>query len=239
MIKINFTSWTYECPFCKKLQAFSQNNISYISTGYKIAYSQREKEYKKEDVTVFHIKCTNRDCERITVVAKNNEGKKQWDLIPENVYTEYPEYIPEQIRNDYKEACMIIDKSPKAAATLLRRCLQGMIHDFWGIVEKDLNAEITSLKDKVTATQWQAIDRLRKLGNIGAHMEKDVNLIIDIKPNEALQLKAVIELLLEKWYIARYEEEQLYNQIIELSDTKEQERKAVKADEGVTNNDQL
>ena len=133
---------------------------------------------------------------------------------------------------------MIIDKSPKAAATLLRRCLQGMIHDFWGIIEKDLNAEITSLQGKVSASQWQAIDRLRKLGNIGAHMEKDVNLIIDIKPNEALQLKAVIELLLEKWYISRYEEEQLYKDIIELSDNKEQERKVIKSNEGVTNNDQ-
>lgn len=237
MIKIDFKNFTYECPFCKSQQAFSHNNMDEETAGFRIHCGYRDKEDKIEDIKVFHIKCTNKACGKITVVAKGYEGKKQWDIIPENVYTEYPEYIPEQIRNDYKEACMIIDKSPKAAATLLRRCLQGMIHDFWGIVEKDLNAEITSLQDKVTATQWQAIDRLRKLGNIGAHMEKDVNLIIDIKPNEALQLKAVIELLLEKWYIARYEEEQLYNQIIELSDTKEQERKAVKADEGVTNND--
>ena len=236
MIKIDFKNFTYECPFCKRQQAFSQNNADDTFVGYRIRYTNRE-EYENRDMRIYHIKCTNKNCGKLTVIAKSEHGIKQWDLIPENVYTEYPEYIPEQIRNDYKEACMIIDKSPKAAATLLRRCLQGMIHDFWGIIEKDLNAEITSLQGKVSASQWQAIDRLRKLGNIGAHMEKDVNLIIDIKPNEALQLKAVIELLLEKWYISRHEEEQLYKDIIELSDNKEQERKVIKSNEGVANND--
>ncbi len=44
-----------------------------------------------------------------------------------------------------------------------------MIHDFWGIYEKNLNAEITTLKDKVTSAQWAALDGLRKIGNIGAH----------------------------------------------------------------------
>ena len=35
-----------------------------------------------------------------------------------------PDYIPEAIRTDYLEACSILDKSPRAAATLARRCLQ-------------------------------------------------------------------------------------------------------------------
>lgn len=237
MINIDFKNHTYECPFCNKTQAFSNDNATENNAGYKIFYGQRDKSIINEDVVIYHIKCNNKNCKKITVVAKKLNEDKQWDLIPENVCKDFPDYIPEQIRNDYKEACIILDKSPKAAATLLRRCLQGMIHDFWSIKEKNLNAEITCLKEKVTPAQWKAIDGLRSIGNIGAHMEKDVNLIIDICSNEALQLKKLIELLLEKWYIARYEEEKLYDDIIGLAETKEEERKVVKKEEGVVNND--
>jgi hypothetical protein len=176
-------------------------------------------------VNVMHIRCNNKECKKTTVVAYCAETRKQWDLIPENVYKQFPEYIPQQIRNDYQEACSIIKNSPKAAATLLRRCLQGMIHDFWGIKEKNLNAEITALKDKVTAAQWKALDGLRTIGNIGAHMEKDVNLIIDIEPIEVLKLQKLIELLLEKWYINRHEEEQLYADIAQTAEEKEERKK--------------
>ncbi|MEO2798510.1 DUF4145 domain-containing protein, partial [Flavonifractor plautii] len=124
-------------------------------------------------------------------------------------------------------ANMILEASPKAAATLLRRCLQGMIHDYWEIHEKNLNAEITSLKDKVPPAQWKALDALRKVGNIGAHMEKDVNLIIDIEPDEAKKLLKLIELLFEKWYIARHDEETLLSDIVGIADEKDAERKTV------------
>lgn len=137
----------------------------------------------------------------------------------------YPDYIPEQIRHDYEEANMILEASPKAAATLLRRCLQGMIHDFHNIHEKNLNAEITALKGKITPELWKAIDGLRKIGNIGAHMEHDVNLIIDIDADEAKKLLKLIELLFDKWYIARHDEEALFNDIVGISDDKADKRK--------------
>ena len=45
----------------------------------------------------------------------------------------FPEYIPAQIRQDYGESCKIVSLSPKAFATLSRRCLQEIIRDFWSI----------------------------------------------------------------------------------------------------------
>lgn len=120
---------------------------------------------------------------------------------------------------------MIIDASPKAAATLLRRCLQGMIRDFWNIQKGTLNEEINAIKDKVTPTQWKALDSLRKIGNIGAHMEKDVNLMIDIEPGEANKLLQLIELLFDKWYITRHDEDTLLGEITAISDKKENQRK--------------
>lgn len=137
-----------------------------------------------------------------------------------------PDYIPQQIREDYLEAIQIADLSPKASATLARRCLQGMIHDFWGIKEKNLNAEITKLKERIPPKQWQAIDALRKIGNIGAHMEKDVELIVDVDPDEVRKLLKVIELLFKNWYIADHEDNQLLDEVKAMSDEKEAVRLA-------------
>ena len=44
---------------------------------------------------------------------------------------------------------------------------------------------------------------MRKLGNIGAHMEKDINVIVDVDPNEADLLIGLIETVLREWYVAR------------------------------------
>ena len=114
------------------------------------------------------------------------------------------------------------DLSPKASATLSRRCLQGMIRDFWNITKNSLYEEISELKDKIPAKQWEVLNGIRSIGNIGAHMEKDINTIVDIDPNEAERLIRVIELLIEKWYVARHDEEVLYDEVIALSDEKKE-----------------
>ena len=135
-----------------------------------------------------------------------------------------PEYIPAALRNDYNEACAILDASPKAAATLARRCLQGMIHDYWGVNEGNLAKEIAKIKEKIPADQYRVLDGVRRLGNIGAHMEKDVNLIVDIDPGEAQKLIKLLELLMKDWYIARHDREELYNDILAIDQDKQQQR---------------
>ena len=142
-------------------------------------------------------------------------------IYPLSPARKFPDYIPESIRQDYEEAYSILSLSPKASATLSRRCLQGMIRDFWKISERTLFEEITALKDKIPASQYQAIDALRQLGNIGAHMEKDTNLIIDIEPQEAQYLLKLIELLLQQWYVERHEKENLYADIVDTNTIKQ------------------
>ena len=85
---------------------------------------------------------------------------------------------------------------------------------------------ISRLKSCVPATQWLAIDGLRKIGNIGAHMENEIDRIVDVDPHEAQQLLRLIELLLEKWYIARHDEESLLAEISEIAQEKETARKS-------------
>jgi hypothetical protein len=147
----------------------------------------------------------------------------EWILRPDSNAKPMPDYIPESIRNDYKEACAIARLSPKASATLSRRCIQGMIRDFWNFKKSRLLDEINEIQNRVDVNTWKAIDSIRKIGNIGAHMEKDINLIIDVDPSEALSLIGLIEFLIKDWYITRYERNELVNGIIGISKKKEGE----------------
>jgi hypothetical protein len=53
-------------------------------------------------------------------------------------------------------------------------------------------------------------------------MEKDVNLIIDVDPEEAGLLIWLIETLFEEWYIARHDKEQKMKALVQLAQGKKQ-----------------
>lgn len=205
----------HKCPFCGAVLPDS----SLVLTSHRFAF------FSINDTTSPHLavdiyRCPDKNCEKEMVIVHGENGyieNKTVLVYPESFAIHFPDYIPKGIIDDYKEAYSILTKSPKASATLSRRCLQGMIRDFWGIKKNKLIEEIKELQGKIPAAQWAAIDALRKLGNIGAHMEKDVNTIIEIDDHEAEMLLQLIELLIEKWYINRYDEENLYQKISEIS----------------------
>ncbi|MCH6484331.1 DUF4145 domain-containing protein [Pseudoxanthomonas sp. LH2527] len=145
---------------------------------------------------------------------------KEWRLYPEGGAKPFPDYIPAAIRADYVEACLISEGSPKAAATLARRCLQGVIRDYWKVKPGRLVDEIDAIKDETDPLTWEAIDAVRRLGNIGAHMEKDINLIVDVDPNEANLMISLVETLLSEWYVGRHEREVRMKAVVAAADAK-------------------
>ena len=228
MIEIDFNEQTFTCPYCGRQQAFSYGNMVYSDNSFSVGLCGKTKQSDLEHIRVYHICCANDACKKIIITGLFTANNKQFDILPQQVHKSYPSYIPQQIRDDYTEAADIIELSPKAAATLFRRCLQGMIRDFWNIKDKNLSAEISQLKNKVLPSMWSALEGVRKIGNIGAHMETDVNLIVDIDVSEAKMLQKLIELLFDKWYIARHDEEELFNDVSDISDGKQAERKTNK-----------
>ena len=100
-----------------------------------------------------------------------------------------------------------------------------MIRDFWNVKKPNLYEEINAIEDKVDPATWQAIDAVRSIGNIGAHMEKDINLVIDVDPDEAQTLIQLIELLFEDWYVRRKQREENLAAIVAIAEAK----KAAKA----------
>lgn len=221
MIKINFNTETYCCPFCGHDQAYSESIGSVLVGSCRDVYDgQIPQEDGPSSLKVVWLTCANTECRKTCITSFNRFDDSQHDVYPVVTFAHYPDYIPVAIRADYEEACSIVDRSPKAAATMFRRCLQGMIRDFHGIAKARLIDEIEELKDVVSAAQWRAIDAIRKIGNIGAHMEKDVNQIIDVDVTEANALRGMIELLMDKWYIARHDEEELCSALTEIASKK-------------------
>lgn len=101
-----------------------------------------------------------------------------------------------------------------------------MIRDFWKIQgKKSLYEEIEGIKEKIEGITWDAIDSLRKVGNIGAHMEKDINLIVEVDEDEAALLIELIETLFEEWYIQRHQREERMAKIKAIAAMKEATRK--------------
>ncbi|MCO6525512.1 DUF4145 domain-containing protein [Snodgrassella sp.] len=134
--------------------------------------------------------------------------------------------IPYVILEDYKEAKLILNLSPKASATLARRCLQSMIRDFHGITGKrTLHQEIEAIEDRIDPEMYKAIMALKSIGNIGAHPEHDINLIIDVSPEEACQLVNLIEMLIDDWYVTRERRQERVRAITAMNEQKQQERK--------------
>ena len=213
------------CPFCNQVMSLSYSTYKTQESNFDEYNREYTSNPPKEQIRTSFFKCPN--CSKVTIYVKGL-GQDVKDIFvpiyPNSLAKQFPDYIPQAIREDYEEACAVVNLSPKASATLSRRCLQGMIRDFWGIAKSRLVDEIEAIRDKVHPTQWKVIDGVRRIGNIGAHMEKDINLIVDIEPDEAEKLIKLIELLIDSWYIKRYEEEQLYNNIIDIDETTQSAR---------------
>ena len=189
-----------------------------------------------------YIACPNPDCKRTTLTiwygagTIDSVGYVQWRgstksrrLMPPSYARPIPDYVPEAIREDYEEACAIIDLSPKSAAALARRALQGIVRDFHKIVKSTLNEELKALQPLIDPLVWDAIDAVRGVGNIGAHMERDINVIVEVEPDEAVRLVRLIELLIAEWYVARHNREQALIGIVALGADKQQQRKGASA----------
>lgn len=223
-------SWT--CPHCGRTCIVTKDNYVVELTSFE------ETQGNHEGIALFPewIICPNPKCKKYTLSAylvkvTDTHGKlvtlKEWQLIPGSKAKIFPDYIPLAIRNDYTEACAILEGSPKASATLARRCLQGMIRDFWNVKGKsNLYEEINAIENKVEPEIWEAIDSTRQIGNIGAHMEKEIDKIIDVEPDEAKNLIELIELLIDEWYIHRYQRAEKVKKVKEIGAKKALEKKS-------------
>src|SRR6266851_2009556 len=151
-------AYPWNCPFC------GHNATVREAVDIKRDYAQLEIDNSSGHCRLFitFIVCPNPKCKKYvlnaklrkaTLISTNNwsfgDELHSWDLVPASNAKVFPDYVPLVIVNDYVEACAIKNLSPKASATLARRCLQGMIRDYWGVSKSRLIDEIDAIKDKI------------------------------------------------------------------------------------------
>lgn len=86
-----------------------------------------------------------------------------------------------------------------------------------------------SAPETITHDHIDAIDAVRSIGNIGAHMEKDINVIVDVDPGEAQALIDLVEMLFSEWYVARHKRQERLAGIQAMAAEKKAELAAQKA----------
>ena len=116
-----------------------------------------------------------------------------------------PSEVPVKFAQDYIEACLVLNDSPKASAALSRRCLQNIIRDVVGIKKSDLSQEIEELLKSNTLPSRLAldVDAVRKIGNFAAHPTKSKSSgeIVDVELGEAEWGLDVLEGLFDLYFV--------------------------------------
>jgi len=135
---------------------------------------------------------------------------------------------PESVKRDFNEAHLIRKFSPKASATLARRALQGMIRHRWGVSDRTLAKELEAIKTRCEEDLYTAMMGLKAIGNIGAHPEADVSLILEVEDGEAEELLNLLLILDDEWYVAREKRSRSLAKVAELASAKAADKKAQK-----------
>lgn len=237
-----FQPFHWTCPSCRRETVVSEHNYEEAEAGFHVESASGH--------AVLHwrrITCPSEECKQAEVIVSLMRAKQAWAngrshwrdrapdgrgtvrFLPRSLAEVFPVYVPAAVRGDYEEACDIADLSPKAAATLARRALQGIVRDFWGGKGRTLKDEIDSVKEKCDPLLWDAMTSVREVGNIGAHMERDIDLIIDVEPEEAKLLISLIETLVRETYVARNRRQEQMASIMALAAAKKEEKKGAQA----------
>lgn len=236
-------AFLFRCPYCQHPQTVTDNFTD-------IADFTALEDSSRHGILMLHgrsIACANLKCRELTVriaISKaerrpvggyRTSGAPLYDrqIWPESSARPLPTFIPAALISDYNEACQIRGLSPKASATLSRRCLQGMIRDFFKISKPRLIDEIKELRkqleagsalERVALDTIDAIDGVREIGNIGAHMEADINMIVDVDANEAQTLIELLEVLFDEWYVAKQTRLERLGSVTALRDLKREQK---------------
>jgi hypothetical protein len=206
------SEYLWKCPHCNKEQTVSDEDRRVSFADLTLA----NEDGPRRLVSKFVV-CPNPECRKFSLITslhhlevsgkRTYTGKhiKTWALVPSSCARSFPIAIPQHILQDYHEACLTIELSPKVAAALSRRCLSSMVRDYWQVQPGSLSDEFRQIKGTVDPLTWEAIESIRKSGMIGARMESIGAEILDVEPGEAELLIGLIETLIEDWYVVREE----------------------------------
>jgi len=115
-----------------------------------------------------------------------------------------PPEVPEDIKKDYVEACLVLPYSANACAALSRRCLQHILRKHANVKPDELNSEINEVlsQGNLPLDIKSVIRGPQIAGNIAAHpMPDNAGEITDVEPWEAEWVLDIIESLFGHYFV--------------------------------------
>lgn len=158
--------------------------------------------------------CAN--CGRYTFELENKRLTRtnRAHIAPQGLIKVYPrsvrrlpvaEEVPGEYAVDFREACLILEHSPKASAALTRRCLQHVIRHTLGIERQDLFQEIQDVieSDLLPSDICESLGLLRRVANFSAFPIKSLSTgeIVAVEPQEAEWNLDVLEMIFDYLFI--------------------------------------
>jgi hypothetical protein len=150
------------------------------------------------------------ECRRpILELAPSPGHNERFRVYPINTFRKpTPNEVPPHIKEDYEEACRVLPISPKASATLSRRCLQALLRE-QGYTQKNLIDQITALLGETDPKRYlpsvlhDTVDTIRNFGNFAAHPITDQTTLqlISVEPGEAEWCLDILEELFDHYYV--------------------------------------
>ena len=230
---------TWVCPFCGASASPSDETSRTVSIDFDMDNVRGPHLFEARVIV-----CPNKQCREFVLetalipdagaVTVKPGRKAAWRLVPpldvplsegpKPAAMTLPDYVPEDIRQNYREACAVRRSSPAAAAALARRALREMIRDFWGIDDSTLTAQLAALEDELEPPVWEAIARARDRGNILRQMDVPAGVLVDADPRDAEELIRLVEMLVSEFYVKHRERKDQIEEIVDLAEAKMQAR---------------
>ena len=186
--------------------AFKEGRDTELPTGPNTSTT-----LESDRVCISACSCPMSNCRRLILEAtyeKRNHEANTWEKTKS--YLVYPragkrkpvpDKVQKDIQEDFEEACLVLQDSPKASAALSSRCLQAVLRE-QGYTQKDLSDQIEAVLPHLPIDIASMIDAVRNVGNFGAHptKSKSTGEILPVEPGEAEWSTEVLEVLFDHYY---------------------------------------
>jgi hypothetical protein len=186
-----------KCPHCT-VSIHESWHINHVGTGPSnfIGWLTR------------YMKCPA--CEKYILQAKSPTAGEPWFLIHPKTSSRgpVPADVPPEIAEDYNQAALVLDDSPKASAALSRRCLQAILRRA-GYQQKDLAKQIEAVLAEEDARKalptgpHNTLDAVRNFGNFSAHPINDLTTlqVLDVEDHEAEYCLDILDALFDHYFV--------------------------------------
>ena len=165
-----FSERSFNCPHCSALAQMSWAN-AHLPTPIRGQTVPTEYHFAQcaacGQPSIWHAKPTQLDGR--VVLAAGPSDRMLWPNVSASMFPAPHPDLSDACKTDFMEAREVANVSPRAAAALLRLCIQRLCSEL-GRPERNINDAIAGLvKDGLPTRVQEALDIVRVIGNNAVH----------------------------------------------------------------------